>query len=245
VAQSKVLNLVANPVHSRDFEQRNRELVSQLLPHVDRAFRMSVKLGFAEAGKAVSYLWENSELPVMVVQQGRLTYANASAERVLCASGLVARSGAGLAFCNENANAALRSLTRLSQHDTRRARQTAMELHDADGEEWMLQMVRMNPPRQDVSAQLFSIDPGIFIMLTPLSAASAVRTGSIDSIATFTAMEKELLHALVDGQSIQQIASRTGRSEATLRWHVRNLLSKSGLKNMTDLIRFASLLMPF
>jgi DNA-binding NarL/FixJ family response regulator len=163
-------------------------------------------------------------------------------------SGVLARSSGGLAFTDDSANAALRSLARparKAQAEPERPRQAAMELHDSNGESWMLQMVRMNPPRDDPSAQIFSIDPGVFVMLTPLNTASAVRAGSIDSIATFTAMERELLHALVDGQSIQQIASRTGRSEATLRWHVRNLLSKSGLKNMTDLIRFASLLMPF
>jgi DNA-binding CsgD family transcriptional regulator len=248
VDQSKLFTLVANPIHSRTFEQQDKDLVLQLFPHIDRAFRMSVKLGYAQAGQAVAYLWENSELPVMVAQQGRLTYANQAAERVMRTSGILARSGGGLTFIDESANAALRSLARAPRPvhaEPDRPRQAAMELHDRNGEGWMLQMVRMNPPRQDASAQLFSIDPGVFVMLTPLSTASAVRAGSIDSIATFTAMEKELLHALVDGQSIQQIASRTGRSEATLRWHVRNLLSKSGLKNMTDLIRFASLLMPF
>jgi DNA-binding NarL/FixJ family response regulator len=109
----------------------------------------------------------------------------------------------------------------------------------------MIQLVRLEPPRQDITARLFSVDPGVFIMLTPLNSVATLRAGSIDSIAKFTAVEKELLHALVDGRTIQQIARQTGRSEATLRWHVRNLLSKSGLRSLTDLIRFASLLMPF
>jgi DNA-binding CsgD family transcriptional regulator len=248
VGHSKILNLVANPIHSDNFDKGHKELVQRILPHVDRAFRMSVKLGYAETGKAVAHLWEQSELPVMVVQQGSLSYANPSAERVLRQSGIVARSGAGLLFTDDNVNSALRKLTRHGAHsagEASRVRQAAVQVDDSKGESWMVQLVRLDPPRPDVTARLFSIDPGVFIMLTPLNAVSMFRAGSIDSLAKFTAVEKELLHALVDGRTIQQIARQTGRSEATLRWHVRNLLSKSGLRSLTDLIRFASLLMPF
>lgn len=248
VGQTKMLSLVANPIDARPFDMRDKELLQSLQPHIDRAFRLSVKLGLAEAGKAVSYLWENSELPVMVVQQGRLTYANPAAERLLCLSRIVARSGAGLLFAADEANAALRSLARHERASAGEApglRQTAMQLHDPSGERWTLQLVRLNPPRQDLATRLFSIDPGVFVMLTPMNAASVMRAGSIGSIARFTAVEKQLLHDLIDGRTIQQIASLTGRSEDTLRWHVRNLLSKSGLSSMTELIRFASLLMPF
>jgi DNA-binding CsgD family transcriptional regulator len=248
IDQTKMFTLVANPIDSRPFEMRDKEFLQKLHGHIDRAFRLSVKVGFADSSKAVAHLWEQSALPVMVVQQGSLTYSNGAAERLLRGSGVVARSGAGLLFTDENANAALRQLTRsdgTSAAEAARSRQAAIHIHDNRGEGWMVQMVRLNSPRRDFVAQLFSVDPGVFIMLTPLNAVSAIRAGSIDSLARFTAVEKELLHALVDGRTIQQIARQTGRSEATLRWHVRNLLSKSGLRSLTDLIRFASLLMPF
>jgi len=248
VGQSKMFSLVANPIDSRPFDSQDKELLQTLQPHIDRAFRLSAKLGFAEAGKAVSYLWENSELPVMVMQQGRLTYANPAAERVLRMARIVARSGAGLLFAEDEANAALRKLGRhesAGEGEAPGLRQTAMQLHDSAGERWTLQLVRLNPPRQDLATRLFSLDPGVFIMLTPMNAASTLRAGSIGSIARFTAVEKQLLRDLIDGRTIQQIARQSGRSEDTLRWHVRNLLSKSGLGTMTELIRFASLLMPF
>jgi DNA-binding CsgD family transcriptional regulator len=243
-----MFTLVANPIDSRPFETRDKQFLQQLLGHIDRAFRLSVKVGFADSSKAVAQLWEQSALPVMVVQQGSLSYANICAERVLSQSGIVARSGAGLLFADESVNVALRKLTRHDAQaagDASRVRQAAVQVDDSKGESWMVQLVRLDPPRQDVTARLFSVDPGVFIMLTPLNSVATLRAGSIDSLAKFTAVEKELLHALVDGRTIQQIARQTGRSEATLRWHVRNLLSKSGLRSLTDLIRFASLLMPF
>ena len=248
VHQEKMFTLVANPIDCRPFEMRDKELVQRILPHVDRAFRMSVKLGYAETGKAVAHLWEHSELPVIVVQQGSLSYANTCAERVLSQSGIVARSGAGLLFADDSVNVALRKLTRHDAQvagDASRVRQAAVQVDDGKGESWMVQLVRLEPPRQDITARLFSVDPGVFIMLTPLNSVATLRAGSIDSLAKFTPVEKELLHALVDGRTIQQIALQTGRSEATLRWHERNLLSKSGVRSLTDLIRIASLLMPF
>ena len=207
-----------------------------------------MKLGYAETGKAVACLWDQSELPVLVVQQGALTYSNPAASRVLRSSGIVSRSGPGICFSNDNANAALRALTRTGLQSTQDApglRQASMQVEDRRGESWMLQLVRLKPPRLEITAQLFSIDPGVLVMLTPMNAAAALRAGSIDSIATFTPVEKELLHALVDGKTVQQIAADTGRTVATLRWHVRNLLTKTGMRNLTDLIRFASMLMPF
>lgn len=245
VDQSRILNLVANPIESRKFEQSDKDLVLKLLPHVDRAFRLSSNLGFAQAGSAAAYMWDCSPLPVMVVQQGRLTYANQAAERVLKASAIVTRSGAGLRFMDESANNAMKDLARLRRPgEATAARQVAMEIHDDAGEAWMLQVVRLNPPAEDVVARLFGVSSGVFVMLSPLSSASSLRAGAISSIASFTAVETEILHALVDGKTMRQIASESGRSEATIRWHVRNLLSKSGSKSTTDLIRFASLLVP-
>ena len=52
-----------------------------------------------------------------------------------------------------------------------------MELHDRNGEGWMLQMVRMNPPREESSSQIFSIDPGIFVMLNEYSSGGDSRHG--------------------------------------------------------------------
>jgi DNA-binding CsgD family transcriptional regulator len=245
VGPNKLINLVVNPIDSRPVSDADVDLVTRLLPHVDRACRMSIKLGYSQAGSAAAYMWESSPLPVMVVQQGRLTYANQAAERVLKASAIVTRSGAGLRFMDESANNAMKELARLRRPgEATAARQVAMEIHDDAGEAWMLQVVRLNPPAEDLVARLFGVSPGVFVMLSPLSSASALRAGAISSIASFTAVETEILHALVDGKTMRQIASESGRSEATIRWHVRNLLSKSGSKSTTDLIRFASLLVP-
>ncbi len=59
--------------------------------------------------------------------------------------------------------------------------------------------------------------------------------------ATFGATEAEVeaLRDLVLGQSVKEIAAATGRSEATLRSHVRALLDKTETRTQTELIRMS------
>jgi pimeloyl-ACP methyl ester carboxylesterase/DNA-binding CsgD family transcriptional regulator len=57
-----------------------------------------------------------------------------------------------------------------------------------------------------------------------------------------TAAEARLVGRLAGGLSIADIASRTGRSEGTLRAQVHAVLSKSGARSQTDLVRLALML---
>ena len=52
-----------------------------------------------------------------------------------------------------------------------------------------------------------------------------------DPIETLTARERELLGALADGWSNMQIASRIGISRNTVKYHLKNLYDKLGVKN--------------
>ncbi len=52
-----------------------------------------------------------------------------------------------------------------------------------------------------------------------------------DPIETLTAREKELLGALADGWSNMQIATRIGISRNTVKYHLKNLYDKLGVKN--------------
>jgi pimeloyl-ACP methyl ester carboxylesterase/DNA-binding CsgD family transcriptional regulator len=54
-----------------------------------------------------------------------------------------------------------------------------------------------------------------------------------------TEAEVEVLRDLVMGQSVKEIATNTGRAEATLRSHVRALLDKTGTRSLTELIRMS------
>lgn len=247
VDRRTALSLVTNPTDFRKFEEHDKQLAEALWPDIDRAFQLGLRLGLAEAGKSFAFVWDHSAQPVLLLQQGRLSYANRAAERVLQTSSIATRSGQGLSFHDDTANAALRELTRPTR-DRRlpgSRRHAAHIIHDDAGESWLIQMIALKPPERLANINLFNIDPGVFVILSPLNAASTARAGTIASLVTFTSVERDILGALADGLSIQHIARATDRSPATIRWHVKNMLAKSGLHSLADLCRFAAMLMPF
>ena len=246
VGGSRIVNFVANPIGTRTFQQEDRDLVLKLLPHIERAIGLSLKLGFADPARSASTLWSDSALPVMVVRQQRLIFTNQASDKLLEGDTIVRRSGKGIRFSDEDANAALKKISGNGQNggSATDTRQAALTLFNSAGERWLLQMVRLKSPREEYFSLELTEEPAVLVLLTPFNAVSPTRAGSLDSIAGFSCIEREIITALVDGMTITQIAQATGRSEATLRWHVRNILEKTGLRSMTDLARFAALLLP-
>ena len=245
---SKLLNLVCNNSNFRRFDRSQRELLQHLRPDIDRALQLAVRLGMDQSKRSLSAVWESSQEAAFLLQGGSMTYANAVGQKMLQRSAVVARSGRSLRFHSEDANAALRSLSRT---DMRRAtihtapRHASTLIQDPGGESWMVQIVRLAPPAQSIVHDLLGMDPGTFVLLSPLNRLSEARTGSLEGLSWMTATEREILRHLMDGRTIEQIASSTNRSAATIRWHVRNMLTKSNLRNLSDLCRFAALLNPF
>ena len=50
-------------------------------------------------------------------------------------------------------------------------------------------------------------------------------------------MESRVAVLLAEGMSVRDAATATGRKESTVRWHVKNMLTKLGLSRQTDLVR--------
>ncbi len=63
----------------------------------------------------------------------------------------------------------------------------------------------------------------------------------VESVLELTGMESQVAVMLAEGMSVSNIVAATGRKESTIRWHVRNILTKLGLSRQADLVR---LLMP-
>jgi DNA-binding NarL/FixJ family response regulator len=58
-----------------------------------------------------------------------------------------------------------------------------------------------------------------------------IRTIASDPLEVLTARERELLSALANGWTNQQIAARTGISHNTVKYHLKNLYDKLGVSN--------------
>lgn len=64
---------------------------------------------------------------------------------------------------------------------------------------------------------------------------TAVATSAVDPLATLTTRERQVAHALAAGMTNKEIAERLYVSVTTVNFHVRNILSKLGLRSRRDL----------
>ena len=60
-----------------------------------------------------------------------------------------------------------------------------------------------------------------------------------DAYETLTTREREILQMTVEGQTSQEVGDKLTNSPRTVEVHRSNLMNKLGLRNQTDLIRFA------
>lgn len=92
-----------------------------------------------------------------------------------------------------------------------------------------------------VLAQMRPSDPGapdgdVAVVTTEL-VWPAELAGLLRATFELTRAETDVIEALVRGATVQEIAAATGRSEATLRTHVRAILGKTGARSQTELVR--------
>ena len=59
----------------------------------------------------------------------------------------------------------------------------------------------------------------------------------VQAALDLTPAESRLAVMVAAGQHARDIAARTGRSEATVRWHIQNIFRKQGISGQADLVR--------
>jgi DNA-binding CsgD family transcriptional regulator len=73
----------------------------------------------------------------------------------------------------------------------------------------------------------------------------AGREAALRAFSSFTPMEGAIAMALVNGQSISDIARERRISIPTIRWHIRNMIEKTGENGVRGLTRILTLLLPY
>ena len=65
------------------------------------------------------------------------------------------------------------------------------------------------------------------------------RTAQLDPHETLTARERQVLQLAAEGKTATEVAARLHISQRTVENHRANLMRKLGLKNQSDLVRYA------
>ena len=78
---------------------------------------------------------------------------------------------------------------------------------------------------------------GAVVMIVDPAGRRRLDPDHVAAALGLTLTESELAIALTTGQSVRDIAEATGRSENTVRWHLKRAYEKNGISRQVDLVR--------
>ena len=235
--QSQVVWALGECTDTRGWSSTHIERITRLLPHLRHFASVRQVLADAQAlGRSLVELLDGSHCGVIQLNHsGRILATNDHAHSLLVKrDGLVDRRGF-LRALNRAENVELERLlagalpplgiqaSGGSMTIRRPSRRTGLAVHvnPVGGREWDFRarqaavlVLVVDPERQ------VDIDPGIVAASLGLTAA-----------------ESRLATMLAAGHTLRDIAAVTGRTEGTVRWHLKQIFRKQGLSRQAELVR--------
>ncbi|WP_419166863.1 helix-turn-helix transcriptional regulator [Candidatus Palauibacter sp.] len=212
-------------------------MIERLQPHV-RQF-VVVRQALAEAGAlgaSLGALLESTRFGLIQLNRdGRIVEANDLARRLLGEGNRLADQRGFLRVRVPAENAELSRLLdcALPPFGTRSAAGSMMVGRSSSRGPLILHISPVgeqqpqSQPRR-VAAFVLVLDPATPAPIDPVLVATALG---------LTTAESQLAVALAAGQTVRDIALSTGRTEQTVRWHMKQIFRKQGISRQVDLVR--------
>lgn len=225
------------PRRAKSFDEASRRKMSLLLPHLQRALQIQLRLGLYEQLQAVTlHFLERVGLGVLILDEAkRLLFANRLAEHVLEEENGLRLSKGRLRVPAKSA----RSFDHLVDEAVRTSSGNGV------GAGGMLNVpvrggealrVFISPlPRDRVAFGLAA--PTVLVLLGDPDTAAPTPADGLRQAFSLTRAEARLLTALLSGERLSHYADRVGISIGTGRTHLKHLLAKTGHHRQVDLVR--------
>lgn len=191
----------------------------------------------------MAMLWNNTDSCMIVWQTGAVRYTNLAADRLLKQRTVLRQAGPSITVVDPVAQSAFERL-RAADADPSAGQQSCLFVDAGDDGRAIVQVMRFIPDAQSARAFGLENSPAILLAVTLADRVGSARKRAIHALAALTRSEKEVLAALAGGESVEAIAKRTKRSMQTTRWHVRNIVQKTGSTSLIDAVRLAGQLLP-
>lgn len=226
----------ADPVDGEGWSFAQTAFIRELLPHLRQYVKVRQALGEARAlGASLTGLLETSGLGIVHLDgRGRIVTANDRARDIL-------RQGDALFDRDGLLHARLPAADAALQASLSRA----LPGWGEQGASGSLAIRRPNH-LPGLTVHINPVGDGE-IDFRPWRVAALVlaidhRSTSIDpdfvrASLGLTPTESRVAVQLAQGRTVRDIAAATGRSEKTVRWHVRQIFEKQGISRQTDLVR--------
>ena len=209
------------------------KFIRALLPHIVHWVRARQTLtGLNAKGNPLAGLLEDLNVGIVALdRKGKVVEANAEASRLLReGNGLYVTDGALKARLSAD-DASLRAL--VGQALTR------IETGVSGGS----MIVGRPPPASALTVRTHAIPPSIgagrsaVLVMVTSGGNGPTDISKLSKELGLSPAEAKVAAALAAGQSVAQIAESTFRSQGTIRWHVRRIFGKLGVRRQADLVR--------
>lgn len=227
--------VVAREMDRGGWSFENLKRIELLVPHVAHFVRVRQALAAADArGDALAALLDRTGLGVLHLDRhGRVLEANERARRVLAEGDCLTQRKNQLRARARHEDARLGRLLTACLDRGVGGSMALWRPGDGRADSLILHVCPVRPDwtsfdTRGVVVQVLLVEPG----RTP-----GMDARQLAEVYDLTAAESRVALLLAEGQSVGEVAASTGRTESTVRWHVKNLHSKLDVHRQADLVR--------
>lgn len=239
---SRIVWVVGDPVEGDGWSGEQVESIQCLLPHIRQFVQTRQALADAGAlGASVARLLDNVRTGVVQLdRRGQVMAANDRARDIL-------RRGDGLSDRSGLLQATLPA------EDTRLQGLLARALPFPGGPgaggsmmvsraQTLQRLILHVSPVNGDGPDTRSSRVGALVLVIDPANRNGVDADRVGTLLGLTPAESEVAAMLAQGRTIREIAAETGRSQTTIRWHMRHIFAKHGLSRQVELVQLVTAL---
>ena len=234
------VNAVGDLVVGDGWSGEQVESLRRLLPHIRHFVRIRQTLADAEAIEtSLAGLLDNIRVGVLQLdRRGRVMAANDRARDILRRDdGLTDRDGLLQAVLPAEDTRLQRLLARALPFPGGARAGGSMVVSRAHALQRLIVHVSpVNGPRPDS----YRASVGALVLVIDPARRNGVDEARMGAMLGFTPVESEVAARLAQGRTVREIAAETGRSPATIRWHLRHIFTKHGISRQAELVQLVT-----
>ena len=222
------------------FDEASRRTMSLLLPHLQRAMQIQLRLSLYDQVQAVTLdLLERVGFGVIILDEAkRLLFANRLAERELEKESGLRVSKGRLCVPANSARSFDHMVDEAARTNSSKGLGAGGMLNVPVRGGEALRLFISPLPRERVAFGVAA--PAVLVLLGDPDAAAPRRADELRKAFGLTQAEARLLSALLSGERLSDYADRLGISIGTARTHLKHLLAKTDHHRQIDLVRAVS-----
>ena len=226
----------ADPLRE-DWSSDQIRMVGRLLPHIRQFVRVWHALAEAGAlGTSLAGLLNHTRIGVVLLdRQGRIAAANDRARDVLRqGDGLSEQDGFLRTRVPAERSELQRLLARAAPRFGERGEGGSMTVSRAPGSQRLALQVA---PVEDREAEYRAVRAAALVLVVDPERRERIDRSLVAAALGLTRAESEVAVSLAEGWTIRKFAVATGRSEETVRWHLKQVFNKLGVSRQIEVAR--------